>query len=582
MTQPEAPTTTPNRLPTPESVNERAFTIAQIEVLRTRLYDLSPEADESTDDFATRQLQYNQQQVATYAEANGFAESHQKYNTLTTRLQDIVQTPDNYWCVGPRVYKHDLLNNVLKDADGNEVYENAPSGIEKIWNLQSEVFGSVLSETEGGDTNDQEEAESEPLVDELAVLKERRLAFAALSAKRQGRIAGSGGEAYAEAKAQYDEQMIAFAKATLKDTLESDAITPNDKKIKVTEYLLEEQAELRKLTIEKLKGTNVGRFVEFMTRGNIATRIAKGIGLGLAGGVVAGGVGILAGVAGAAAIGAGVAGVATALTRFARGYAQNDAKEGNRSMGQLDVAEQTSLMKEKLGDDHTEYVDAVATHLDEVYERDTKAQQHKRLISVGAGALSVAAGTAVGFAVHAALDAGVFHGFANRNFFPPTGASSPSHIEAPQGGGAAAVQEAAAQAARDKAAAAAAEAAKHAGIPSSDTAGVANAINNALGGNSGGNWTPGGIDHFLNGNLGTTELTSAGLGNFDQWANGYTVQPGDTIWGLSEKYLQAQGIAHPDVYKIDAVKDAVLADFQARGLVGANGWLSAGQSLLVK
>ena len=128
--------------------------------------------------------------------------------------------------------------------------------------------------------------------------------------------------------------------------------------------------------------------------------------------------------------------------------------------------------------------------------------------------------------------------------------------------------------------------AKKNAIPSSDTPGVADAINEALGGEGtgagDGHWAPGGIDGYLNGDLGTTELTQAGLENFEAWANNYTVQPGDTIWGLSEKYLQAQGITNPSVYQIDAVKDAALADFQARGIVGVNGWLSAGQSLHVK
>jgi hypothetical protein len=98
----------------------------------------------------------------------------------------------------------------------------------------------------------------------------------------------------------------------------------------------------------------------------------------------------------------------------------------------------------------------------------------------------------------------------------------------------------------------------------------------------GDNFAPGGVDSYITGDLGTTEFTSAGLGNFHQWVDGYTVRSGDSIWSISEDYLRAQGVTNPSVYQIDAVKDTVLADFQARGIVGANGWLSAGQSLRVK
>ncbi|MDT4852088.1 hypothetical protein FQZ97_863080 [compost metagenome] len=113
---------------------------------------------------------------------------------------------------------------------------------------------------------------------------------------------------------------------------------------------------------------------------------------------------------------------------------------------------------------------------------------------------------------------------------------------------------------------------------------MADAIRDSLGGEGspGGEWAPGGVDNYLTGDLGTTEFTPAGLENFHQWVDDYSVRPGDSIWSIAEEYLRAQGITNPSVYQIDAVKDTVLADFQARGIVGANGWLSAGQSLDVK
>lgn len=81
---------------------------------------------------------------------------------------------------------------------------------------------------------------------------------------------------------------------------------------------------------------------------------------------------------------------------------------------------------------------------------------------------------------------------------------------------------------------------------------------------------------------GATEFSGAGLDHFNQWANGHTVQPGESVWKLSQDYLQANGVRNPSVYQIDAVKDKVLAEFSTKGLVDAKGWLTAGQQLRIK
>jgi len=78
---------------------------------------------------------------------------------------------------------------------------------------------------------------------------------------------------------------------------------------------------------------------------------------------------------------------------------------------------------------------------------------------------------------------------------------------------------------------------------------------------------------------GATEFNDAGLGHFNQWVSGHTVQPGESVWKLSQDYLQANGVKNPSVYQIDAVKDSVLAEFSAKGLVDSNGWLMAGDQL---
>lgn len=88
-----------------------------------------------------------------------------------------------------------------------------------------------------------------------------------------------------------------------------------------------------------------------------------------------------------------------------------------------------------------------------------------------------------------------------------------------------------------------------------------------------------GAEQFITGTGGSTEFTGGGLANAHEWLQDYHVKSGDTIWSLSTKYLQAHHIAHPDVYQVDAVKDSLLADFQQRGIVGADGWLRVGQTL---
>ena len=92
----------------------------------------------------------------------------------------------------------------------------------------------------------------------------------------------------------------------------------------------------------------------------------------------------------------------------------------------------------------------------------------------------------------------------------------------------------------------------------------------------GGEWQSGSVENYFNGSVGSTEFTTAGVENFNQWIDGYSVQSGDSIWSLSENYLRAQGVSNPSVYQIDAVKDSMVANLQAQGLADANGWLYAG------
>ena len=87
---------------------------------------------------------------------------------------------------------------------------------------------------------------------------------------------------------------------------------------------------------------------------------------------------------------------------------------------------------------------------------------------------------------------------------------------------------------------------------------------------------------FLEGSAGDMKFSAEGLKDFDNWIDGKSVKSGDSVWKLSEQYLKARGAAHPSVYQIDAVKDQVLEQFKAKGLVTGRGWLRTGDIIKVK
>lgn len=89
-------------------------------------------------------------------------------------------------------------------------------------------------------------------------------------------------------------------------------------------------------------------------------------------------------------------------------------------------------------------------------------------------------------------------------------------------------------------------------------------------------------DSLFNGQFGSRELTDAGHESLEKQLDGYKVKPGDTIWDLSEKFLQDQGVKNPTVYEIDATKDALLSELRATNSVDSRGWLSVGDKIRIK
>lgn len=89
-------------------------------------------------------------------------------------------------------------------------------------------------------------------------------------------------------------------------------------------------------------------------------------------------------------------------------------------------------------------------------------------------------------------------------------------------------------------------------------------------------------DTMFNGQYAGRELSPTGQEALEKKLDGYTVKPGDTVWDLSESFLQDQGIKNPTIYEIDATKDAMLKELRATNSVDSRGWLSVGDKIRIK
>jgi hypothetical protein len=245
-----------------------------------------------------------------------------------------------------------------------------------------------------------------------------RNTLATLSAKRQGKIFGTGGTKYEEAKEAYDEQVIKLGKLEKQSIIDDNEVSEVTKKAEVVAFLFEEQNNLRELSMDKLKGTAVHKFVEMMNKGNVAQRIGKGILFGAGVSLVAASAGAVIGAAGATVIVGGVTAGIISSGRFARGFARSDAKKG-RGMQKLEDAGHLEDGQSVDANNSSEYFDKIHQHYSDKFETDTEKEQKKRLKSVGAGVLGIALGTGLGFAAQVMADSGVFEGLMNRGLSHP-------------------------------------------------------------------------------------------------------------------------------------------------------------------
>lgn len=332
-------------------------------------------------------------QINSYLLAQGLDETSDQYDTYKSALMDL-----------------SVVSSFNADWEPREGLEPGESGIEKAQAYYRRLVDGI-DDQDGSDDEQTEDTETtttpeivDPYIEaEHNTLVRLREQVAKLSAKRQGRLWGDGGEAYSEAVKAYNAQVVKLGKLEKKDTIEDETISEVTKKAEIVAYLLQEQNELRKASVEKLENTAVSKFVDVMTRGNIAQRIAKGALLGLGASVVAAGAGAVIGVAGGAAIVGGVTAGIVGAARFARGYARSDGKRG-RGMQQLNDSKHLEEAQdvEVEGDNH---FDAIFSHFQENYEKDIDKEQAKRRRSVIAGLGGIAIGTGIGTAVALAADA---------------------------------------------------------------------------------------------------------------------------------------------------------------------------------
>ena len=351
-------------------------------------HDHSPEVSEF---YATQAVNAT---VTDYLQDNGVSKTDPKYNMLKDGLINlsVLGVPDSDWAA---------------TLDKDDPTKTGYSGRDKARALFEQVSGESYYARNDNEVNPDQE-----IIDEWrAELNDLRETLAVLSAKRQGHVLGDGGQKYAEAKRAYDDQMIALAKLENESVINSTELSDDDKKVKVTEYLFAEQAKLRESTTEKLKGTKVGKFVEWMNRGRVATRVAKGLLIGVGVGLAGAGIGALAGVAGVATIGGGVAAVGTATVRFARGFASKDAR-ANRGIAVLD---QDVHKPDYNACSSTDYIDTAHQHFDNLFEQDTKLEQKKRRSSVKWGIGAMAVGVVLAEAGQLAIDTHWFDGLMNHH-----------------------------------------------------------------------------------------------------------------------------------------------------------------------
>ena len=347
--------------------------------------------------------------------------------TITTRLEGAGLSADPEGNTQEYDFAYSVIERAIRSSQ--QEWRGAPNdeGTEQV-GVRNEVFREMRAHYGSGETvgdnngvgNEPEDAPAS-LVDEfrraanaevseaeydaaLAMNAEfddlnRRLdaardTWAQMSSKHLGRAFSRSSAEYEQAKQDYENLVRERGRWALDNNVlasEDERLTPGEKNARVIGYLFEEQAVLREQTVAELEKTKVSRFVQWMNKGNIAQRAAKGIGLGLAAGAAGA---LVAGAAGAGLLAAGAVGA----SRFVKGYAARDRHRGSNIRQELGERDEEAL-RQGLMDGQV--LDVTQSHgrTNNLLERDVHAEQKERKRALGWGAVSVALGAGLSYGI---------------------------------------------------------------------------------------------------------------------------------------------------------------------------------------
>lgn len=405
--------------------NASFLALNEIEALRQEQYDKYFEALHNKgaltpqDIEAVRQDVFAQYdiQAAEYLSDHGINENHPRRDEYLALVRSfsIDHIPQSEWYAGARNPDGSLAQSGMEkllEAQRSLEQDDEPGG-------QDASQDTSDADTVAGDGSDGAHADEDHSIDtdpqaegshtfteaggETPMhlnLDEKRTALARLAAKRQSKLFGRGGRKYDEA---YDEYSAAVTEVGRHEEAQRNEADParslEQKNRDVIAFIFDEQRKLREQTVENLRGTKVGRFIEAMNKGGKAVRFLKGTALGVGVGLVASaliatGAGVLAGAATAGVMG----------SRFARGFAAADARNGRGMPTEVDEQGRNTLDGRVNDPDFA--VDHAHDEAMESFEYDTKQEQKKRRSAAAWGMGGIVVGSVIGEGIHLAA-----HGF---------------------------------------------------------------------------------------------------------------------------------------------------------------------------
>lgn len=404
--------------PQPERQADTSFlSLNNIEALRQQQHDMLYETLDDRNAYTADEVETVQAEVIDqyerqcieYLAAHGIDENHPRFQEYCSiiRSYSYDRMSDQEWYAGTENQDGtlgpsgmDKLRETRErieqrgdttNAPDSDAAANATTATGEPDSAGNPEGGSIDTDPEAEGSHDFSGQQAEDPVHHN--LTDRRAALALLAAKRQGKLFGKGGRKYNDAHDEYAAAVNEVGRH--EESLRSSANpnrTQEEKNRDVIAFILEEQGKLRAQTVENLRGTKVGRFIEAMNKGGKAARFFKGaalgVGVGLVGSaLIATGAGVLAGVATAGVMG----------TRFARGFAAADAQNGRGMPAEADEAARTNL--ENRASDPGFTVEDGNHEVMDSFEHDTKQEQKKRRKAAAWGMGGIVVGSLVGEAI---------------------------------------------------------------------------------------------------------------------------------------------------------------------------------------